>query len=175
MIIIIVYYYKNNKVIENYMQEEENTYSKNVCGTIGKECSIVNYQKNTCCDNLYCVRPPGDFYNKICSKTPDKSTEKSFKYNINNISSYVKGLGKNIYKNTFIEDCPEDEEGNEISNDYKLRNMCNNGFYKIHIPCMHKSKNNNSNNSNNKNNTNNTNEFPETTLFSLINDRDCIK
>ena len=50
-------------------------------------------------------------------------------------------------------------------NNYKLRNMCNNGFYKIPIPCMSKKKSNN----------NDSFKFPETTLFSSVGDSNCIK
>ena len=80
---------------------------------------------------------------------------------MNKIGNYIKGLKDTV----FIEDCPYDEEGNEISNNYQLKNMCNNGFYRIPIPCMHKNK------SKNKVDY----EFPETTLFSTIGDKNCVK
>ncbi len=171
MIIIILYYYKNkitNKsiVVENYFQEEEEiqeqdpfTYSKNRCGTTGKQCSVINNKTNTCCDGLYCVRKEGNFHNKICSKNPDTGREKGFKDNMTKFGDYIKGLKDTV----FIEDCPYDEEGNEISNNYQIRNICNNGFYKIPIPCMRKKK------------SNTDFEFPETTLFSTIGDKNCIK
>lgn len=160
LLIILFYYINKNIIIENYFEEEEPViYSKNVCGTVGKECSVINNKTNTCCTGLYCVRPKGDFYNKICSKTPDSGREKGFKDNMNKIGSYIKGLKDTV----FIEDCPYDEEGNEISNNYKLRNMCANGFYKIPIPCMSQKK------------SNTDFEFPETTLFSTIGDKNCVK
>ena len=166
-IIILFYFINKNIVIENYfedtqeeeteqIQEEQVIYSNNVCGIVGKECAVIN----TCCDGLYCIRPKGNFHNRICSKTPDNAREKSFKTGMSNFGDYIKKL-----KNTvFIEDCPYDEEGNEISNNYKLRNMCNNGFYKIPIPCKRK-----------KSNNDDSFKFPETTLFSSVGDRECIK
>jgi hypothetical protein len=72
---------------------------------------------------------------------------------------YIKGLKNKV----FIEDCPYDEEGNEINNNYKLRNMCANGFYRIPIPCKSKKK------------SNYDFEFPETTLFSSVGDKECVK
>ena len=164
-IIILFYFINKNIIVENYFQEtqeEEVIYSKNVCGRVGKECAVINNETNTCCDGLYCVRPKGNFHNRICSKTPDNPREKSFKDGMSKFGNFIKGL-----KNTvFIEDCPYDEEGNEISNNYKLRNMCNNGFYKIPIPCMSKKKSNNNDDSF---------KFPETTLFSSVGDSNCIK
>ena len=171
-IIILFYFINKNIIVENYFQEtvqeqeEENKnpiiYSNNVCGRIGKECAVINNETNTCCDGLYCIRPKGNFHNRICSDTPDNAREKSFKTGMYKIGDFMKRL-----KNTvFIEDCPLDEEGNEINNNYKLRNMCNNGFYRIPIPCMHKKKSNNNDYSF---------KFPETTLFSSVGDRDCIK
>ena len=166
LIIILFYYINKNIIIEKYFEETQEEqdpfiYSKNVCGTIGKECSIINNKTNTCCDGLYCVRPKGDFYNKICSKNPDTGREKGFKDGMTKFGDYIKGLKDTV----FIEDCPYDEEGNEISNNYQLKNMCNNGFYRIPIPCMHKNK------SKNKVDY----EFPETTLFSTIGDKNCVK
>jgi hypothetical protein len=171
-IIILFYYINKNIIIEKYFedtQEEETLqtqedpviYSNNVCGTRGKECSVINNETNTCCDGLYCIRPKGNFHNRICSDTPDNPREKSFKDGMSKFGDFIKGL-----KNTvFIEDCPYDEEGNEINNNYKLRNMCNNSFYKIPIPCMRKKGNNNDDSF----------EFPETTLFSTIGDINCAK
>jgi hypothetical protein len=168
LIIILFYFINKNIIIEKYFQEtpqeqeEKVIYSNNVCGTVGKECSVINNETNTCCTGLYCVRKKGNFHNRICSVTPDsRKDDKSFKTGMTKLGDYINGL-----KNTvFIEDCPLDEEGNEISNNYKLKNMCGNGFYKIPIPCMRKKKNNN----------NDSFKFPETTLFSSVGDRDCIK
>ena len=168
IIIILFYFINKNIIIEKYFeetQEEEDQYpviySNNVCGTRGKECSVINNETNTCCDGLYCIRKKGNFHNKICSKNRDNPREKSFKTGMSKFGDYIKGL-----KNTvFIEDCPYDEEGNEINNNYKLRNMCNNGFYKIPIPCKSKKGNNNDDSF----------KFPETTLFSSVGDRECIK
>ena len=173
LFIIILFYYINKYIIiENYFQETQQTqeenidpiiYSNNVCGVIGKECSVINNQTNSCCNGLYCVRPKGNFHNRICSDTPDNRKEnKSFKDGMYKIGDYINNLKDTV----FIEDCPLDEEGNEISNNYKIRNMCDNGFYKIPIPCMHK-KNSNKNNYSFK--------FPETTLFSSIGDSNCVK
>ena len=163
IIIILFYFINKNIIIEKYFedtQEEEIIYSNNVCGIVGKECAVINNETNTCCDGLYCVRPKGNFHNRICSKTPDNPRQKSFKDGMSKFGNFIKGL-----KNTvFIEDCPYDEEGND--NNYKLRNMCNNDFYKIPIPCMSKKKSNNNDDSF---------KFPETTLFSSVGDRDCIK
>jgi len=167
LFIIILFYFINKIIIiENYFQEtqEEETviYSNNVCGIVGKECSVLNNQTNTCCNGLYCVRPKGYFHNKFCSKYPDNGRDKSFKDGMGKIGSYIKNLKDKV----FIENCPLDEEGNEISNNYKLKNMCGNGFYKIPIPCMHKK---------NDKNSFKFPEFPETTLFSTIGDKNCIK
>ena len=96
-IIILFYFINKNIIIEKFFEETQEEqdlfiYSKNVCGTVGKECSIINNKTNTCCDGLYCVRPKGDFYNKICSKNPDTGREKGFKDNMNKIGNYIKGL-----------------------------------------------------------------------------------
>ena len=167
-IIILFYFVNKNIIIEKYFeetQEEEDQYpviySNNVCGIVGKECAVINNETNTCCDGLYCIRPKGNFHNRICSKTPDNAREKSFKDGMTKFGDYIKGLKNKV----FIEDCPYDEEGNEINNNYKLRNMCNNGFYRIPIPC--KSKKNSNNDDSFK--------FPETTLFSSVGDSNCIK
>ena len=165
-IIILFYFINKNIIVENYFQEtqeeEKVIYSKNVCGSVGKECAVINNETNTCCDGLYCIRPKGNFHNRICSKTShNRKEDKSFKDGMSKFGNFIKGL-----KNTvFIEDCPYDEEGNEISNNYKLRNMCNNGFYKIPIPCMRKKSNNNYDSF----------KFPETTLFSSVGDSNCVK
>ena len=134
-IIILFYYINKNIVIENYIQQEEEQkypviYSKNVCGKPGDECSIINYNKNTCCDGLYCIRPKGDFYNKICSKTPDKSKEPStiFKNNIIKITNYIKGFGRNMYLNIDNVNCikeqqEEEEEENNGTYKYNIKNL----------------------------------------------------
>jgi hypothetical protein len=171
-IIFLFYFINKNIVIENYFQNTEQEqkqeeqeksdltiYSNNVCGRVGKECSVINNQTNTCCNGLYCIRQKGNFHNRICSKTPDTGREKGFKDGVSKFGDYIKRLKDKI----FIEDCPLDEEGNEISNNYKLRNMCNDGFYRIPIPCMSKKK------------SNNDFEFPETTLFSSVGDKECVK
>jgi hypothetical protein len=173
-IIIIFYYINKNIIIEKYFeeleleleleQEEEQEpiiYSNNVCGRVGKECVVINNKTNSCCDGLYCVRKKGNFHNRICSKTPDNARDKSFKDGMYKIGDYIKRLKNKV----FIEDCPLDEEGNEINDNYKLRNMCANGFYRIPIPCKSKKKSNN----------NDSFKFPETTLFSSVGDRNCIK
>lgn len=168
-IIILFYFINKNIIIEKYFEETQQEqeeqkpiiYSKNVCGRVGKECSIINNKTNTCCNGLYCVRPKGYFRNKFCSKTPDDNGKgKSFKDGVTKFGNYMNKLKDKI----FIQDCPYDEEGNEINNNYKLKNMCNNGFYKIPIPCMSKKKSNNTDF-----------EFPETTLFSSVGDRNCVK
>ena len=164
-IIILFYFINKNIVIENYFQETQEEeqypviYSKNICGIVGKECAVINNETNTCCDGLYCVRPKGNFHNRICSKTPDNPREKSFKDGMYKMGDYINSLKNKV----FIEDCPYDEEGND--NNYKLRNMCNNGFYKISIPCINKKKSNNDDSF----------KFPETTLFSSVGDSNCIK
>jgi hypothetical protein len=168
LIIILFYFINKNIIIEKYFEETQEEqdpviYSNNVCGAVGKVCSVINNQTNTCCNGLYCVRPQGYFHNKICSKTPEsRKDDKSFKSGMNKFGDYMNKLKDKV----FIEDCPLDEEGNEISNNYKLRNMCNNGFYKIPIPCMHKKKSNKNDDSF---------KFPETTLFSSIGDSKCVK
>ena len=173
-IIILFYFINKNIVIENYFQNTEQEqqeeqekpdltiYSNNVCGQVGKECSVINNKTNTCCNGLYCVRKKGNFHNRNCSKTPDNARDKSFKDGMTKFGDYMNRLKDKI----FIEDCPLDEEGNEINNNYKLRNMCANGFYKIPIPCMHKKKSNKNDDSF---------KFPETTLFSSVGDRECVK
>jgi hypothetical protein len=170
-IIILFYYINKNIVIENYFQNTQQEqeeyidpviYSNTVCGRVGKECSVINNKTNTCCTGLYCVRKKGNFHNRICSKTPDNDRDKSFKDGMTKFGDYMKRLKDKV----FIEDCPLDEEGNELSNNYKLRNICANGFYKIPIPCISKKKSNNDNNSF---------EFPETTLFSTVGDKECVK
>jgi hypothetical protein len=149
-IIILFYYINKNIIIENYFQDtqqEEQTpinYSKNVCGAVGKECSIINHKTNTCCDGLYCVRPKGFFHNKFCSKTPDKSKEKSFKVNIINIGNYMNGFIKknnnkrlNINTNDCVEEeVQEEEEEEENSNNYNLKNICKILSYNMPIHCM---------------------------------------
>ena len=174
-IIILFYFINKNIIIEKYfedvkeeeeqsqeIQEEPVIYSNNVCGRVGKVCSVINNETNTCCNGLYCARPKGNFHNKICSITPDNARDKSFNDGIYKIRDYINSLKNKV----FIEDCPLDEEGNEINNNYKIKNICNNGFYRIPIPCMRKKKNNN-----NKKYF----EFPETTLFSTVGDRECVK
>jgi hypothetical protein len=175
-IIILFYFINKNIIIEKYfedvkeeqeeeqsqeIQEEPVIYSNNVCGRVGKVCSVINNKTNTCCNGLYCVRPKGNFHNKICSKTPDNARDKSFKDGMTKFGRYINSLKNKL----FIEDCPLDEEGNEINNNYKIKNMCNNGFYRIPIPCKHKKNNNNKKSF----------EFPETTLFSGVGDKECVK
>jgi hypothetical protein len=165
--IILFYYINKNIIIEKYFEEQEQIeqeqiiYSNNVCGRVGKECAVINNETNTCCDGLYCVRKKGNFHNRICSKTNDNSRDKSFKDGMYKMGDYINSLRNKV----FIEDCPLDEEGNEINNNYKIKNMCANGFYRIPIPCMRKKKNNNDDSF----------KFPETTLFSSVGDTNCVK
>jgi len=147
IIIILFYYINKNIIIENYFQytqqEEQSpiSYSKNVCGTVGKECSIINHETNTCCNGLYCVRPKGFFHNKFCSKTPDKSKDKSFKINMINIGNYMKGFvirNNNKRLNINTNNCVEVEEEveEEDSNNYNLKNICKILSHNMPIHCM---------------------------------------
>lgn len=121
------------------------------CDKNKKECVLYSDGVNSCCDGLYCIRKKGNFHNRVCSDKPEEDLNNDF---ITNITKF----GDKVFKSIVIEDCDKDSEGN-VKRDEK-RDVCKDGLFKIHVKC---SKNNDKKNV----------KFPETTLFSLINDYKC--
>ena len=124
-----------------------NQIKESFCDKNNKECVLYSNGDNTCCDNMYCVRKDGNFHNRVCSKDPEPVRKE------NEFISKISEFGDKIYKNIVIKDC--DLEG-EVK-----KNICNDGLFKIHVKC-------------DKNEDKDKDiKFPETTLFSMIHDKEC--
>jgi hypothetical protein len=136
VIILIIYLLKHKQYI-----------TENFCDKVGKECIRHSDGRNSCCDGLYCVREKCNFHNRVCSKTPEEPREEDNEF----ISDMIK-FGKNMYNDRFIEICGEEDI--EIKT-----NICNDGLFKIHLPCPKK--------------PNFDPKFPETNIFSFAGDEKC--
>jgi len=118
------------------------------CDKNKKECILYSNGVNTCCDGLYCVRKKGNFHNRVCSDKPEEDLDNDF---ITNITKF----GDKVFKSIVIEDCDREVEGGK-------KDICKDGLFKIHVKC-----------SKDKEKEKKDVKFPETTLFSLINDKKC--
>lgn len=67
IVIYIIFIFINNLFKKKYEHFEKIPDEDRVCGTLGNECIIDNSDgKNSCCDGYKCLRPNGNFHNKIC-------------------------------------------------------------------------------------------------------------
>ena len=67
LILTFLIFYITNYYILNNNYECFNKLSNGLlCGTKGNECMVQNYGKNSCCDGYDCIRPNGDYHNRVC-------------------------------------------------------------------------------------------------------------
>ena len=150
ILIILIYVIKKNSFYESFEIINEKGL---LCGTEYDVCRINQLGKSSCCDGYSCIRPNGDFEDKVCIGTTGtvgtsrnigtKDTWLSKIFNINDFvslpTSYelceeeelvtkLKDMCGNPYKLNFnIPKCPNltYSSSNDLSNDSSNTNWCN--------------------------------------------------
>ena len=116
--IILTYVIKKNSFYELFETIDEKGL---LCGTEYDICRIDQYGKNSCCDGYSCIRPNGNFEDKVCVGTDgtNKNTWLSKIFNINDFVSFPTSYEEE-------ELCEEEEEDDKLV--AKLKDLCGNPY-----------------------------------------------
>jgi len=73
ILIVFIFCFINNYLLKNKYEYFDKLSDGLVCGTKGDVCSVDDYNTNSCCKGYNCIRPEGNYYNKICVNNDSNS------------------------------------------------------------------------------------------------------
>jgi hypothetical protein len=111
ILILIIFYLTEKYILKRNFEYFEKLNNGLLCGTEGNVCSVDDYKTNSCCKGFDCIRPNGNYHNKICVdssknnifdgviKIPELNgvlNKKSFNDMSNSAKNAFSGIGKDF-------------------------------------------------------------------------------